>query len=119
MTDDDTPRDHITVATDPYVGVTREGDAVRVRREGASIPVEREDVLALADALRAFAAPVSEQSGAEYGDAPDFSDMDTDFPLTPSDAADEDTPEQTCPECDAETHEELGGRRCPNCGWGE
>lgn len=116
--------DHITITSDPYRGVERDGDVVRIRREGVSIPVDVGDLPALIAALEAFEAADVNDEAEISGDVTDHDDLRELSDEAPEDfglvtrKSDSD-PEHACPECGAETHDNLGGRACGECGWSE
>lgn len=110
------PTDHLTITTDPYLGVERRENALAIRREGREVVIEETNVAALVAALETL----SEQA-YRPGPTP-LSQFETEMrTVNTADEAplgDEDADaDRECSECGADVVEALGGTRCSVCDW--
>ena len=112
------PADHLTITTDPYLGVERRENALAIRREGKDVVIEESNVTALVAALETLTEQayrpteiVTSASPLDVG----AQSVSTEDVYRPPDEDGDDGRE--CPECGADVVEALGGARCSACEW--
>jgi len=117
---DDTPTDHLTVATGPYLGVERDGDMLTVRDElGDSVAVPTDRVPALVDTLETMVEYTDDEGDAAT--PPNMADALAGLSTREGDPqgphVTDDDSGATCPECGESLQTGLGGDECIGCGW--